>query len=95
MTVSIPIRSSPIYPCAVCARVVNALVWVGALDRGAVVRVATEADFGGHAVGVADFGVFGEAVVGAVEALLCVRCCCCHRKDEEKGKVLTMLAMPS
>lgn len=57
------VRSRPIYPCAICARVLNALMHVRALDGSSIVSVAAEADFRDHSVCVSDLVVFGKAVV--------------------------------
>ncbi len=62
-----PVSSAgPIYPCAVSARVGDALVLVGALDGGAVVVMRGEADFAGHAVSDAQVGGLGHSIVGSV-----------------------------
>lgn len=59
-----------IYPCSVGARMTDALILVGGFDRCSIVTVATEAHFRRHAVGVAYFVVFAEAVVSSIEVHL-------------------------
>jgi len=57
------ICSRPIYPCAICAWVLNALVHVRAFNWGSIVGVAAEANLRDHAVRITDLVVFRKAVV--------------------------------
>lgn len=77
------IRGRPIYPCAICAWVLNALVLVRAFDWGSIVGVTAEANLRSHAIGVACFMVFGEPVVRAIK----VQASALFSMREEKKRV--------
>ena len=55
------ISSSPIYPCAIGASMVDAFALVRSLYRCAVVVMCAGADFAGHAVGETNFGIRSHA----------------------------------
>ena len=55
------VGSSPIYPCPIRARVLNALIFMRSLDWRSVVTVRARPDLASHAVGVAKFGIRSHA----------------------------------
>ena len=55
------VGSSPIYPCAIGASMVNAIGLVRSLDWCTVVVVCAGADFATHAIGVTKLGVRSHA----------------------------------